>query len=250
MFLKILYFLTVALEFVTVPVFLKHYWPQKCVKSFTYKMLSATLFVLSGFFAIKISGNTTPYAKYIMISLILGWIGDAFLHVLSEKMSYFAVGVIAFLVGHITYAKAFYEAFKTTYPDSGVFAWYEYLFVFGISGLVIGIIFGKNLLPKEKKPLAAALCVYMVVILTMICKAFKYVIGEIVYGVNDNMIMVAITIGIGAILFGLSDGSLGIILGFDKKDRSWRIFNIVTYFAAQILLAASIFFVRSFEILG
>ena len=44
--------------------------------------------------------------------------------------------------------------------------------------------------------------------------------------------------------------SLGIILGMGKKERGWRIFNIITYFTAQLLLAASIFFVRSFEIFG
>lgn len=250
MFLKILYFIVVALEFVTVPMFLKYYWPKKCRMSFLFKMISATLFILAGYLAMAISNNHTPYARYILIGLVLGWLGDAFLHSLSEKMVLFALGVVAFLAGHVFYIMAFQEAILTTYPDAPFLAWYEIAVVVGVCAVVIGLVFGLKVLPKEKTPMAAGLCVYMAVILTMISKAFRFVIGEIAYGMNDQMVMIFITVIFGAILFGLSDGSLGIILGLDKNDRGTRIFNIVTYFAAQILLGASIFFVRSFELLG
>lgn len=250
MFLKVLYFLVVAAEFVTVPIFLKHYWPQKCKMSFLFKMISATLFVLSGYLAMQIADNHSPYAKLMVWGLVFGWLGDAFLHVLSEKMAYFAVGVVAFLTGHIFYIIAFQKAIKTTYPDATAFAWYEIAIVVGICGLIASLAFGLKLIKKEQIPLALGLCVYMVVIITMLAKAFRFIMGEISYGMNDNLVMVAITVGLGAILFVLSDGSLGAILAMDKKARSWRIFNITTYFAAQILLAASIFFVSSFEVLG
>ena len=76
-----------------------------------------------------------------------------------------------------------------------------------------------------------------------------FIIGEIAFGVNDNMLMVTVTVGLGAVLFALSDISLGLILSSDKpRVRSHRIFNIITYYAAQVLLAASIFFVYSREL--
>lgn len=248
--LTVLYFLVVAFEFVTVPVFLKYYWPTKCKMSLLFKMISASLFVLSGYLAMEIANNHTPYAKFMVWGLIFGWLGDLFLHSLSDKMVHFALGVVAFLTGHIFYIKALQDAIKTTYPDAPLFSWYEIAIVVAscIAIVVLGLVF--KVITKEKAPLAAGLCVYMVVILTMLVKAIKFIIGEFSYGLNDNMLMIVFTVGLGAILFVLSDGSLGIILGMDKKERSWRIFNIVTYFAAQILLAASIFFVRSFEVLG
>jgi hypothetical protein len=76
-----------------------------------------------------------------------------------------------------------------------------------------------------------------------------FVIDVIAFGVDDNMFMIALTVGLGAILFFLSDASLGIILVDDKPvKRGMRIFNITTYYAAQVLLAASIFFVFSREL--
>ena len=248
--LKVLYFLVVALEFVTVPIFLKHYWPTKCKMSLLFKMISATLFVLSGYLAMEIANNHTPYAKFMLWGLVFGWLGDLFLHSLSDKMVHFALGVVAFLTGHIFYIKALQEAILTTYPDAPAFAWYEILIVVVSCVAIVALALIFKLITKEKAPLAAGLCVYMAVILTMLVKAGSFIIGEFAYGMNDNMLMIVITVGLGAILFVLSDGSLGIILGMGKKERGWRIFNIITYFAAQILLAASIFFVRSFEILG
>lgn len=248
--LKVLYFLVVALEFVTVPIFLKYYWPTKCKMSLLFKMISATLFVLSGYLAMEIANNHTPYAKYMLWGLIFGWLGDLFLHSLSDKMVHFALGVVAFLTGHIFYIKALHDAIKTTYPEAPAFAWYEILIVVAACVAIVALALIFKVITKEKAPLAAGLCVYMAVILTMLVKAGSFIIGEFAYGMNDNMLMISITVGLGAILFVLSDGSLGVILGMDKKERSWRIFNITTYFAAQILLAASIFFVRSFEVLG
>ena len=69
------------------------------------------------------------------------------------------------------------------------------------------------------------------------------------YGVSDTMVPALLTVGIGSVFFFLSDGSLGLILTGDEVKRKMRIFNIITYFIAQILLAVSILFVRSSVIL-
>ena len=73
MFFKILFALCVALEFVFVPLFLKYSWPEKCWKSFGYKMVCSALFFAAGLLAAKISGNHTDYAKLILWGLALGW---------------------------------------------------------------------------------------------------------------------------------------------------------------------------------
>lgn len=251
MFDKIMYFLCIALEIVFVPIFLKYYWPEKCKKSFMYKVVCAALFILTGYFAMEISGNQTPYADLVMWGLVFGMLGDLFLHALTEKMWPFVIGVVAFLTGHIFYIVAIHKAIKTTYPDAAVFEWYEILAIVLISAAVIGFFLLKKYIKKDNAAMMVGLSAYLVILTTMLIKALKYVIGEWAYGMNDNMFMVFLTIGLGAILFFMSDVSLGFIILVEKfKTRPMRIFNITTYFAAQILIASSILFVQSQEIFG
>lgn len=241
---NILYILTIVLEFVTVPIFLKHYWPEKCVKSMTFKMISATLFVLCGIFAIKISGNNTPYADLIMWGLAFGWLGDLLLHWLKNKIVIYVLGVVAFLTGHIFYLIALQKAIETTYPAARIFEWYEILFV---AVIVIGITIFAIIkgFYKDRAGITAGLTAYGVLLLAMLAKSARYAIGEWAYGTNDNMVAVFITVLGGGLFFAVSDILLGYIIMFKDKKRILRIINIVTYFIAQILLASSILVVRS-----
>ncbi len=244
MFFKILFVLVVLLEFAAVPMFLKYYWPTKCKQSLLFKMISSTLFIFAGLLAMKISANNTQYATLIMWGLFFGWIGDLFLHLLSNKLVYFAIGLFAFLGGHIFYIIAFQKAIYTTYSDAGALKWYEILAVLVIVGLLILYAVKKKM--DYKNPKAIAILLYALTISTMLVKACRYCIGELAYGMNEHMFMVFFTVLCGAILFVLSDGSLGILMfSGNEVKRPLRIFNIGTYYAAQLLLAASIFFVRS-----
>ena len=184
----------------------------------------------------------------IIIGLLFGWIGDLFLHIVSDKIIFFGIGGLAFLIGHIFYIDAFAKAIQETYPQSNTFEWYEILAVV----LLVAAVVLYGVLKKIKfNPMMIAVLLYAVTISTMLVKALRYSIGEIVYGMNDHMIMICVTVALGAILFVLSDGSLGMILFAGKKgNRPLKIFNIVTYFAAQILLASSIFFIRTTVLYG
>lgn len=244
MFFKILFVLSIVLEFVFVPVFLKYYWPDRCKKSWFFKMVCATLFVICGYSAMKISGNNTPYATLVMWGLVFGWIGDFLLHALSNKTIYFVTGTIAFLTGHIFYIIALQKAIKTTYPGSRVFEWYELVLTAAVVGAVIIIAFKNNIF-KEKGAIAVGAMGYGVMLMTMLAKAARYCFGEWAYGTNDYTALLFVLVLLGAILFAASDLILGYIIGFNDKRRATRIVNIVTYFAAQILLASSILIVRS-----
>lgn len=244
MFLKVLLGITILAEFVTVPVFLKYYWPDRCKQSFIFKTVSAVLFVLCGFLCVKISGNNTPYASLIMAGLVLGLIGDIFLHSLQNKSWHFALGFISFLVGHIVYIVAFWKAIKTTYPGSHVFEWYELLITAVLLAIMLTIMLKMDIF-KGKKALIAPFAAYGFILFTMLTKGLRYSIGEIAYGTNDHMVAVFLTVGLGAILFTLSDVILGFTIPMGKTTRTVRIVNIGTYFAAQILLAVSILYVFS-----
>ncbi len=244
MFLKILLGIVVLAECVTVPVFLKYYWPDRCKQSFIYKIISAALFVLCGFLCVKISGNNTPYASLMMWGLVLGFFGDVFLHSLQNKSWHFVLGFLSFLAGHIVYIVAFWKAIKTTYPGSHVFEWYEILITVALLAVMLFIMVKAGIF-RGKEALIAPFAIYGVILFTMLTKGLRYAVGEIAYGTNDNMLAVFLTVGLGAVLFTVSDVILGFTIPMGKTSRKLRIINIGTYFAAQILFALSILVVYS-----
>ncbi len=242
MFFKILFALAVVLEFVFVPLFLKYSWPDKCKKSLMYKMICSTLFVLAGLLAMKITGNNTSYAKLIIWGLVFGWLGDLFLHLLTDKIWVFGIGLVSFLVGHIFYIAAFQKAIYVSYPQAHTVAWYEVLLVLALVGLIVFYAVKKKI--DIKNIMAVPVLLYALTISCMLVKALRFYVGAWFYGGSDHLFALFVTVAVGAIFFVLSDGSLGMILyGGESKNRPLKIFNIATYFAAQILLASSIFFV-------
>lgn len=245
---EILFIIAVIAELALVPLFLKYYWPDRCKKSFITKTVCSLLFVLCGIFAVKAMGNNTLFADYIVWGLVFGMAGDLLLHSLTENKLPFIIGVVAFLIGHIFYIMAFQRAIYTTGLNPSAFTWYEAVAILAILALALIYAFKTNVF-KRKGAMAYGLLVYGIVLAMMLVKGLRYAIGEIVYGTNDHMFMVSLTVGLGAVLFFISDLSLGVILSDDKPaKRGMRIFNIGTYYTAQLLLAASIFFVSSREL--
>ena len=245
---KILFIVAAVAEIPLVALFLKYYWPDRSKKSFATKTVCSLLFVLCGVFAAKATGNNTLFADYMIWGLVFGMAGDLLLHALTTKMLPFILGVVAFLVGHIFYIMALQRAIYTVGFSAAAFTWYEILIVLAI--IVIAVIYCiKTDAFKRKGAVTYGLLAYGVVLAIMFAKAMRYVVGVIAYGTNDHMLMISLTVGLGAVLFFLSDASLGIILTSDKPcTRGMRIFNITTYYLAQVLLAASIFFVYSREL--
>ena len=245
---NILFIIAVVVEIPLVALFLKYYWPDRCKQSFITKVVCSLLFVLMGVFAAKETGNNTLFADYMIWGLVFGMAGDLLLHAMTTKMLPFILGVVAFLIGHIFYIMAIQRAIYTVGLSKGAFIWYELLIIAVI--VVIAVIYClKTNAFKRKGPMVYGLLAYGVVLATMLAKAVRYVADVVAFGVDDNMYMIALTVGFGAVLFFLSDASLGIILTDDKPvKRGMRIFNITTYYAAQMLLAASIFFVFSREL--
>ncbi len=242
MLAKIIYIIAVALEFVFVPLFLKYSWPQKCWKSFRLKMVCASLFVITGVCCMFWANNFSTYAKYMLIGLIFGAIGDLFLHLITDKQIVFGIGLLSFLVGHIFYIVAFGVALKDQLPQANVFDWRAILAVLII--FVCLVIYAVK--TKMKFGIAAVpVALYALTISMMLITAVQ-ICGRFFLEGFDNDIATICTIGIGAILFVLSDGSLAVLLfGGKEKNRPLKIFNIATYFAGQVLLATSILFINA-----
>ncbi|MBQ4207234.1 MAG: hypothetical protein II621_02925, partial [Clostridia bacterium] len=172
MFWKILFILVVAAEFVFVPLFLKFSWPKKCWKSMGYKMICSALFFVAGLLAVKISHNHTPYATLILWGLALGWVGDFFLHLITDKVWVFGIGLFAFLGGHICYILAFQRAIRDTYPQYGFFRWYEIPIILAVVALFALYAWKKQI--KAKLYMAIPVALYALTITTMLVKAIRY----------------------------------------------------------------------------
>ena len=84
--------------------------------------------------------------------------------------------------------------------------------------------------------------IYGIVIMTMLCKASVLGIEAVKAGITPLCAVCAIA---GAVCFVLSDFSISFLM-FDKKQKKnfgLKLFNMYTYFAAEILLAALIYFI-------
>ncbi len=239
----IVFALCLLVEAVCTPWYLKALWPEKCRKSLILKMICSTMFVSIGVLSMFIADNFSTYAITMLIGLVFGWIGDYFLHA-KPSQAYFATGFISFLIGHIFYIAAYVKALPRLFPDYKMFNAPEIiigLFVIAVA-LVNAKIFKVKFSPKVVK---YAIAVYFIAITFMFTKAsalgYNYWQNGGKYG-----IVCFIVLSLGSMFFVLSDATLGIIIfGGQKKNYPLKIFNIITYFWGQIMLASSILFINA-----
>lgn len=239
MIAKIIYIVAVVLECIFVPLFLKYAWPTKCKTSLKMKTVASTMFILTGVCSIFISGQFTGYSKFILIGLVFGMIGDILLHLLTDKQIVFAGGLFAFLIGHIFYIIAYKKALDYYAPGSGVFDWRAViailiiLFSCIIYAIMTDMKFGIATIP---------VLMYAVTISIMLVTAFQLG-GRVFLEGAENDIAVLCTVSLGSLLFMLSDATLSILLfGGQEKNRPLKIFNILTYYAGQVLIGTSIIY--------
>ena len=243
MLLKGLLILCIALEFVFVPLFLKYSWPKKCRTSLIYKMVCSALFFAVGLLALKISGNVSAYATLILWGLALGWAGDFFLHLITDKLWVFGLGLFAFLGGHIFYILAFQKALGfMTHEGAEPFRWQEIVAVVCI--LALFALYAVKKKVKQKVILVIPVVLYAVTISAMLAKGFRLCFENALTWGYAPKLPLFLTVALGAVLFILSDATLGMILfAGHEKNRPLKIFNIATYYAAQVLLGCSIFLI-------
>lgn len=244
MILKVLFVLCLIAEAIFTPWYLKALWPEKCFKSLCLKMVCSCMFFSIGVLSVFISDNYSKFAITMLIGLGFGWIGDYFLHA-KPTTKYFVTGFTSFMLGHIVYCKAFISALPGIIPGYSQFNKAEVIFI--LSAFTVCVLLGKFIGKMQFNPsfLKYAVILYTFIIITMFTKAVS--LGTGVYKSGDeNGIFALLSLGIGAFFFLLSDGSLAFILfGDKKKNYPLKIFNIITYFWGQVLLASSILFINS-----
>lgn len=243
MALWILFSLCLVVEVVCVPWYLKALWPEKCRKSLILKMVCATMFVSVGVLSMFIADNFSSYAITMLVGLVFGWIGDYFLHA-KPTNAYFATGFVSFLIGHFFYIASYVKALPVLFPDYKMINAPEII----IGLLIIAVAFITTIVLKvnfSPAVVKVAIYIYFSVITYMFVKASSLGFHFWQSGA-ENGIVCFLVLTVGSLFFVLSDATLGImVFGGQKKNYPLKIFNIVTYFGGQIMLASSILFINA-----
>ena len=246
--LKVLLGICYILFFIFVPLYDKAYWPEPSKKSLSCKMVAATAFVGIAVLGMFIAGNQSQYANLMIVGLLLGWFGDLLMHIPhppgNPRMSVVYIGAAGFLVGHIFYVTAFVKATASLTTNYTFFAIPEI-----IAFVVLFVAFALMLKPVFKFQytnlfMQIALYIYSAFLIVMLIKSCAFGVTYYTAGAENGIIGMIILL-VGAILFFISDLTLGIrLLGSGKGNKTIKSVSLYAYFFAQLLLSTSILFIK------
>lgn len=229
----------IVLEIIFVPLYLKKMWPTKNWYSLGYKMVCASAYVALAAVITYSAGTFGRYPLMMIIGFVASWLGDLMLHIPKPTKVFFCIGMVFFGAAHIFYCLAFIGVQLSFFPAIATVAWQEILTAVAIIAvfltvcLIKKVSFGSMLVPCA---------VYGILVTMMMIKSSLLGI-RLLASNTDDMTVPALLLLIGGICFFLSDGSLALI-SFDTRYKKFKlkVFNIVTYFGAQICLALSILY--------
>lgn len=185
------------------------------------KTLASLAFVCLGLLGAARAGGA--YAWLTWIGLILGAAGDVLLQFMDcrpkEREPFFRAGLGAFLIGHVFYIVAFALLGRVT----------------GWAVLLAAVLFAAMFLlqfPARMDLKGQKIPVYAYAAVISVMTAF----AVLSFGAGARGALV----GLGGILFLVSDAILALIFFSPIREKSLPTWNLITYYAAQILLALSI----------
>jgi len=231
--------LLIAVEIIFIPLYLKKMWPTKNWHSLGYKMICASAYVILSAVVTNAAGGINSYSLPMIIGFVASWFGDLMLHIPKPTKVFFGTGMVFFAVAHIFYCLAYIGVQYTFFPQVKTVSLWELttaaiiIAVFLTVCLIKKVSFGSMLLPCA---------VYGIFVTIMMIKSSLLSIRLLSENIN-GMTVPAVLLLIGGISFFLSDGSLALI-SFDTRYKKFKlkVFNIVTYFGAQVCLALSILY--------
>ncbi|TCP53410.1 putative membrane protein YhhN [Tumebacillus sp. BK434] len=155
-------------------------------------------------------------AVWILIGLVLSLAGDVFLVLPSDR---FLSGLVAFLAAHLCYIVSFSQ--QSAGSDSAIGA----AIALALFGLAFFLLLFRGVRSAGGAGLLVAVACYILVILVMVWSAVR---------AGDSLLLA------GAVSFMVSDAILA--WGrFMKNSLTGELAVMVTYYAAQCLIAASLF---------
>jgi len=195
--------------------------------AFIFKAFASMSFVVIGLISLSVTQNFIVFL--LVVGLLFGMVGDLILALRplrpkEENESIIIGGIISFSLGHVFYLFFLLQISTLSYL--------AILFSVGMTALVIlASYIMKFQMGKTKIPSY----IYSLLIFLMIGQAIVYYLQ---YPNNGGVMMIMI----GAFLFGISDLILAPIYYKAMNTKFMVGSNLITYYAAQILIAYSIFF--------
>ncbi|HOU09550.1 MAG TPA: lysoplasmalogenase family protein [Clostridiales bacterium] len=240
MLFRMVFALSVALEFIFAAWFLEASWPRNTRKSLALKTVCSALFVLAGVSAAGAAKNMTPFAFLILGGLLAGMLGDFFLHI-SRKTAASAAGLLFFLTGHLLYISAFLLKQREYMPDLPLFSAFELAAAGAMFAAVVALALAKKI---ELNAAAAPVAFYAATLIVMFIKATSLGV-HIAEAGKPGAVAAFLLLAFGSLMFVVSDALLGIIhFAGEKKNRPMKIISIAAYIAAQLMLASTLFVIR------
>lgn len=200
---------------------------EKYVPAVLLKGCASVMFVLLGYLGFQAASDAS-FAKLVFLGLCFGALGDVLLNLrfLSKAhgQKIFLLGIAAFLTGHILYLLALIPL-----SDNLLIC------------LIIGALVAAALLAYIFKTLSVKIAfkIFGIFYIGAVVLMTAVAIGNFISLPDTNRILYAI----GAVLFTISDVVL-IFNTFGSATKfSMRIMNLSFYYAGQLMIALSLFFI-------
>lgn len=195
-------------------------WKQN--KYFFTKMTASLLFISIAVTAFLILNTPFDYAVWVIAALVLGMIGDLLL-VYVDRIKYFQLGLVSFLIGQIVYGITFLRYVGFMWVDVVVYVVIVAAAIFAYTRVKLD-------LGKMKIPVLA----YLLIISFMTVMAVSTL-----YKTGFNTTTTAL-ISAGAVLFLASDVVLAFVVFHKSPPKPLRAVNLSLYYCAQMLLALTV----------
>lgn len=227
-----------VIETVFTPFFLHYQRPGICLKSFICKMICASMFLTVGILAYVYTGNTSEFAKFLLIGLASSWLGDMFLHMKQGSKVTFGIGMAFFAAAHVLYLIAYSKATNLYLPDRNFFTLPEVIFAITVVVVFYFIYKGKGQI-NFASPIMSAFVIYSLILVTMFVKAVSFGAQYIAAG---HSVFGGLCLAFGGTLFFSSDLTLVLLMFNEKMKKNHRLkdYNIGSYFLGQTILALSV----------
>ena len=182
-------------------------------------------FLLPFLFLAVYSCGAFPSKKFLLTALLFSWFGDVVLLFADKGEIYFIIGLVSFLLSHITYIILFSKQLRINSNRNKAVFWA------GTTAIIVYLMVMLAVLLPRLGDLKIPVIVYAIVLSTMLLFAFK---GYFKWNSPANIYIL-----LGAVIFVSSDS----ILAFDKFYEPIQFSSLLimsTYITAQYLIVVGI----------
>lgn len=190
--------------------------------SVIFKCLSSTLFIATAMCSYKKNPSNTKFFMLMFLGLFFSLGGDVLLALDFITISFFAIGVLSFGIGHILFSLGYCSMTKIVKKDILIF------FCFFIP-TVLTILIGKF----DFKGMKSLIVIYAVIISFMVAKSLSMLKF---YSNSKKPVLLMI---FGSVLFFISDWVLLYTLFYPNVIANLGVVNSILYYLGQGLLALS-----------